>query len=169
MARRTRNAAPAAEVAETETEETGTGRNLRGPSPLHEAHAAYLVKTYGVKITPEQVYLAQSTRKEFRQTDGSGYEEALEAIEELREEKAAAKEQRAEERAAKQAEEATEPEAAPAPKKASKGTKAKAAAEPVAEEAAPVPARRRKAAAAAAPAETEAAPANGKAKRKAAF
>lgn len=164
---RTRKAqtAPEPEVEETTAEESG-GRNLRGPSPLHEAHAAYLNKTYGVDITAEQVYLAQATRKEFRQTEGSGYEEALDAIEEARDAKAKAKADRAAEKAAKAEEEVEEATETPAPKRRGRKAAAPAQAEaPAEEQAAPATTRRRRGAKAAAAPATEEAPATPARKR----
>jgi hypothetical protein len=98
---RTRSTKPA------ETEEVEEGGTGRGPTALHEAMAAWLNKEYKDEadgITPDQVRLAQTKRKEFRTTDGSGYDEALDAMEEQRETLAAEKEKRAEERAAAKAE-----------------------------------------------------------------
>lgn len=160
MPARTRKPAPAPEPEVEETEETG-GRAMRGPSSLHVAHAAYLAEEYGVAITAEQVYLAQTTRKEFRTTEGSGYKEALDEIEAKRGQALAARQQRAEAREAnKQAEdvEAGEPNEKPARKR-----RGKAAAEETETEApvetARTRSRRRGTAAEAAPATETPAPA----------
>jgi hypothetical protein len=140
MARRKTVAEAPAPEAPAEEE----GGRKRGPGELAILHAKWIKSVYNVDITAEQLYLAQSTRNEFRQDPNSGYAEYKDERE-----KAAA------------AEEAAEP--APAP--ARRGRKAAApAAEPEAAEEAPKPASRRrgaKAAAAAAPAEApaEAAPA----------
>lgn len=140
-------------AAETETDEAEGGIG-RGPGILATAMAEWITETYNVKITAEQVYLAQSKRKEFRAS--AAYEDAVEEIENAKENKASEKEQRAAARATKAAAEseddekparrskkaapAAEPEAEPTPK-ARKGRRATATTE-VAEEAPAAPAKR---------------------------
>jgi hypothetical protein len=102
-------------VVEQIDEEEASGR---GPTPFHEAMATWLEETYGGEHSVETVALAQTKRKQFRQSD---------AYKELISERDAAKEARLAAKAAK-AEAADDDEddepVAPKPKK---GKKAKAA------------------------------------------
>lgn len=161
MARARKAAAPAPEPEPEVVEEAS---RKRGPGELADLHVAWIDKVYGVKITAEQLYLAQSTRREFREDPESGYAEykaereaaaeaadteekparrARKATAEPATEEAPVETTRTRRRRRDEDEPASEPVAAPA-----KRTRAKAAApaaspaaEPAAEE--PTPTRRR--------------------------
>jgi ribonuclease E len=113
------------EVVETE-ETTEGGSRKRGPGKLAELHAQWIKDVYDVDIDPEALYLAQSTRKQFREDPESGYAE-------LKAEQEQAAEEKASRRAAKESEvEDEDPaEAAPAPKPR---TRSRAKAAPVVED-----------------------------------
>lgn len=159
MARTRRNAAPAPEPEPVVEETSG---NKRGPGPLQQAHVAYLKAEYGVDVDPEHLYLAQTTRNEFR--DSKFYEDYLAAADER---KAKAESAREERRKAKEAAEAQEAPVEEAPKPARtrrSRTAAPAGAEVETPVEAPKPTRSRSrkpaasAAAETAPAETATAP-----------
>lgn len=163
-ARIRRTAVPAEPVVETTAEETETSSAKRGPGPLAEAHVKWIAAEYGVNMDAQALYLAQTTRKEFRAS--AEYQDALEAVEAEREDAAAAREEaaakRAEAKAAKEAAAVTTEETPAPARRGRKAAAAPAATEETTEEA-PKPARRARAAKAApateAPAETTAAPA----------
>src|SRR6187551_554086 len=111
MARTRRTPAAPVEPEPVATEETSG--NKRGPGPLQEAHVAYLKAEYGVDVDPEHLYLAQTTRNEFR--DSKFYEDYLAAADERKAKAEAAREER---RKAKEAAEAQEAPVEEAPKPA---------------------------------------------------
>jgi hypothetical protein len=163
---RTRRAAapaPAPEPVVEETAEDGAPAK-RGPGPLALAHVKWIKQEYGVVVDPEHLYLAQTTRREFRASEI--YETYLEEEDARREAADAEKAKRAEERLAKAEAATPEPEAEAPATRTRRPRKATAAAvsEPatdVVTETAPATRRRRGAAApAAAPVEasTETAP-----------
>ena len=158
-----KKAKPAPEPVVDEVEDTEEASGGRGPTEFHVAMAEWLEETYGGEHSVETVALAQTKRKQFRQSDA--YKELIsgrEAAKAERTAKAAAK------AAAAEADEDEDEAEAPAPK-AKKGKKSKAATEPEATEAAPeVKAKGKKGKAKAADAE-DAPAAKAKGKRKAAF
>lgn len=95
-------AAPPAPVA---TDEEGATR----VGPLHEAHAAYLLRTHDVTVDPEHIFLVYSTRTAFRGRKAAGQDPSPEYLgvsetksaqkEEIAAAKAEAKEKRDKERA----------------------------------------------------------------------
>lgn len=163
MARTARTArtapAPAPVVEETVSEETTNAK--RGPSELTNLFVDFLKERYGVDADPEVVYLAQTTRREFRETDA--YAKWLEEDDARKDEAAALKAKRAEDRAAAKlaAEQAAPVAEGTEPAKPARRSRAAKAAEPVAADApaeeAPKPARRSRAAKAAPAPATEAA------------
>ena len=124
---RTRKTAPAPEPEVAETEETAGSK--RGPNELTTVFVGWLKDTYGVDADPEVVYLAQTTRREFRESDA--YQDYLEAAEERKEAAAKAKAERAQ-AAAAAAEETTSEEPA---KPTTRSRSRKAAAAPAGAEA----------------------------------
>ena len=157
MAKKTKPA-PEPVVEETEDEEASAGR---GPTEFHVAMAAWLEETFGGKHSVETVALAQTKRKQFRQSDE--YKELIAGREEAKAQREQAKAARA---AAAEADEDDDEDEAPKPKK---GKKAKATAEAT-EPAPEVKAKGKKGKAKTAESAGEdAAPAKGKGKRKAAF
>jgi len=161
--RRTAAPVPTPEPEPVQAEETVSQK--RGPSELSLAHAAWIKAEYNVTIDPEALYLAQTTRREFRASQD--YQDALDRQEAAREKADADKAERASARAAAKAAEPAPAAAEPEAKPARRTRAAKAAAEPVQETEAPVEttrtrSRRRGTAATTPAAEPEAAPAEAK-------
>lgn len=150
-------------VVEQIDEEEASGR---GPTPFHEAMATWLEETYGGEHSVETVALAQTKRKQFRQSDA--YKELISERDAAKEARLAAKAAKAE--AADEDDDEDDEPVAPKPKK---GKKAKAAEVEVTEAAPEVKAKGKKAKAKAAAEDTDADDAPvvkaGKKGRKAAF
>jgi hypothetical protein len=137
MPGRTRRQAAAQTAPEPETTEAEEAASTkRGPSELTMLFVKFLKDEYGVDADPEVVYLAQTTRKEFRDTPA--YEQYLQDEDARKEEAAKEKERRAAERKAKADEAPAEGDEAPAAKPARRGRKAAAPAAEATEAEAPV-------------------------------